>query len=302
MGRLQGRRGHQDTEQEHPAAWAQGHWRSPAVTPVAEEDIHLDDNLPVALADKGTHRAVALAGKGRLPVEALAGKETHQATAAADMAQPPEEVEQQKEHRPSYPGPTNRLPGRPKRHPSVHLRSGWELEHLHSFGVHHHCKRHRLKREKRVCEETCEYFLNVEMQMPVSILPKRTIAVTSIIVTKGTIFTRMITTHRSSSPDTSRQWRVAHAFHQSFAQVIHLLRVVGTKGRRNRGSVIHPTFQFELANHFVTVRLGAALCHLVPTYRGLVQVVHKVDRQLDQEISLGLVVVGIVQPIIKVRL
>lgn len=123
-----------------------------------------------------------------------------------------------------------------------------------------------------------------------------------IVVAKGSILRRMILSHCTSRSDTTRERSIAHALYQGLTKIIHFLWIVGSERSRDRRSIVHPAFQFELANHFVAIRLGAALGHLIAPNRRLVQVMHKVDSQLDQEISLRLIVIRIIQPIIKVCL
>ena len=98
------------------------------------------------------------------------------------------------------------------------------------------------------------------------------------------------------------QRRIAHAFHNSLAQIIDFFGIIRPKCCRNGGSIVHPALQLELANHFAPVRLSATLGDLVSSDAGFIQVMHKIDRQLDQEVALNLIVIRIIQPIIKVRL
>jgi len=107
--------------------------------------------------------------------------------------------------------------------------------------------------------------------------------------------------HCTRGTDSSTQGRIPHALHQRFTQFVHFLGIIGSKSRRYGGSIVHPALELELAHHFLSVRLGTALCHLVTSHIWLVQVVDKVYRQLDQEIALGLVVVRVCQPVVKVR-
>jgi len=126
-----------------------------------------------------------------------------------------------------------------------------------------------------------------------------------VVVAKGPRLRGTIRIGLSDGPrrsDSTRKWSVAHTFYQSLAKVIHFLGIVRSKGSRNRWAIVHPTFQLELTNHFVTIGLGATLRNLVSSHGGLVEIVDKINRQLDQEISLRLTMIRIVQPIIKVGL
>jgi hypothetical protein len=96
------------------------------------------------------------------------------------------------------------------------------------------------------------------------------------------------------------QRRILHAFHNGLATGIDFFGVVRSKGGRNGRPVIHPPFQFELAHHLGAIRFGPALRHLIAPDVGFVQVVDKVDGQFDQKVALGLGVVRIVQPVVKV--
>ncbi len=113
----------------------------------------------------------------------------------------------------------------------------------------------------------------------------------------------MVFLNGSSGTNTIVEWRILHAFHNSLATGIDFLGVVAAKGGRNGGSVVHPAFQFELSHNLVvSVRFCSALCDLVTPYIWFVEIVHKVDGELDQEIPLRLGVVRIVEPIAKVCL
>mmetsp|Transcript_15090 Transcript_15090/g.31230 ORF Transcript_15090/g.31230 Transcript_15090/m.31230 type:complete len:405 (+) Transcript_15090:1066-2280(+) len=97
--------------------------------------------------------------------------------------------------------------------------------------------------------------------------------------------------------------RVLHALDNGLAAGIDFLGVVASKGGGNGRSVIHPALQLELAHDLVfAVGFRPALCDLVAPHVRFVQIVDKVDGQLDQEIALHLGVVGIVQPVVKVSL
>lgn len=108
--------------------------------------------------------------------------------------------------------------------------------------------------------------------------------------------------HSTRGSNTSIQRSVPHASHQCLAQVVHFLGIVGSKRCGNGRSIIHPAFELELTNQFGPVRLGSALGHLVPSHVGFVQVMCKINGQLNEKIALGLGVVGVVEPIVKIRL
>jgi len=96
---------------------------------------------------------------------------------------------------------------------------------------------------------------------------------------------------------------VLHAFHNSRATRINFSRIAASEGSRNGRSVVHPAFQFELSNDLVfAVWFRPALGDLVSSHVGFVEIVDKIDGKLDQEVALHLGVVGIVNPIVKVRL
>lgn len=100
----------------------------------------------------------------------------------------------------------------------------------------------------------------------------------------------------------SGQWRVAHALHHRLTQGVHFGRIVTAKRRRNRWSVVHPTLQFELSDNLVAVAFGATLRYLVAPNVGFVQIVHKIHCEFNEEIAFGLQMIGVVQPVVKIRL
>jgi len=106
--------------------------------------------------------------------------------------------------------------------------------------------------------------------------------------------------HCSCSPNSSIQRRVPHAFHDRFAKSIYFLRVVRSKRGGDGRPVIHPAFELELSNHFGAIRLGPALRHLISANVRFVQIMHKVDGELDEKVTLRLVVVWIIQPFVKI--
>ena len=89
----------------------------------------------------------------------------------------------------------------------------------------------------------------------------------------------------SSGTNSIVEWSILHAFDNSLATSINFLGIVTAKGGRNGGSVVHPALQFELSDNLVvSVRFCSALCNLVTPYIRFVEIVHKVDGELDQEI------------------
>jgi hypothetical protein len=108
--------------------------------------------------------------------------------------------------------------------------------------------------------------------------------------------------HCTGGSNPSVQWSISHALNNSLTERIDLFRIVRSKRSRDRGTVIHPSFKFELPHHLGSIRLGSTLRHLIPTNIWFVQVVHKVDGQLDQEISLSLRMIGVIKPVVKVSL
>ena len=108
--------------------------------------------------------------------------------------------------------------------------------------------------------------------------------------------------HCTGGSNPSVQWSISHALNNSLSERIDLFRIVRSKSSRDRGTVIHPSFKFELSHHFGSIRLGSTLRHLIPTNIWFVQVVYKVDSQLDQEISLSLRMIRVVKPVVKVGL
>lgn len=97
--------------------------------------------------------------------------------------------------------------------------------------------------------------------------------------------------------------RVFHALDNGLAAGIDLLGIVAPKGGRNGRSVVHPALQLELADGLVvSVGLGSALCDLVAPHVGFVEIMNKVDGELDQKVALALGVVGVVEPVVKVSL
>lgn len=108
--------------------------------------------------------------------------------------------------------------------------------------------------------------------------------------------------HCTSGSDPSVQWSISHALNNSLTERIDLFGIVRSKRSRDRGTVIHPSFKFELSHHFGSIWFGSTLRHLIPTNIWFVQVVYKVDGQLDQEISLPLRMIGVVKPVVKVTL
>lgn len=104
-------------------------------------------------------------------------------------------------------------------------------------------------------------------------------------------------------PDAIVQRRVLHALDNGLPAGIDLLGVVGSKGRRNCRSVVHPAFELELSDNLVvSVGFCSALGDLISPDVGLVEIVDKVDGQLDQKVALHLGVVGVVEPVVKVGL
>lgn len=140
--------------------------------------------------------------------------------------------------------------------------------------------------------------------LPYKILTSIGWTIAIILIREGSIFCRvtMRLSNCTRGPNATRKGRVAHTFYQSLAKIVDFFGVVGTKGSGNGGPIVHPTFQLELTNHFVAIGFGTTLCHLITSDGRLVQIMHKVDCQLDQEVSLRLIVVWVIQPIIKVRL
>ena len=108
--------------------------------------------------------------------------------------------------------------------------------------------------------------------------------------------------HSTRGSNTSIQRSVPHASHQCLAQVVHFLGIVRPKSCGNGRSVVHPAFELELTNQFGPVRLGSALGHLVPSHIWFVQVMRKINGQLNEEVALRLRMVGVVEPIVKIRL
>lgn len=108
--------------------------------------------------------------------------------------------------------------------------------------------------------------------------------------------------HSASRPYPVVQWSISHAFHNRLAQLLYLFVIIRAKGSCNGRPVIHPALQLELAHHLCTVGFDTTLCDLITTNIGLVQVVNKVHRQLDQKVALSLGMIGIVQPILKIFL
>ena len=111
----------------------------------------------------------------------------------------------------------------------------------------------------------------------------------------------MILPDGSSGTDPVACRSVSHALYDGLAEIVNLLGVTRTKGGRNGGTVVHPPLQLELADELFAVGLRARLCHLVTTDVGLVEVVHKVDGELNEEIPLRRRQVGVVEPVVKVR-
>lgn len=105
---------------------------------------------------------------------------------------------------------------------------------------------------------------------------------------------------RGSDPIIKRS--IAHAFYNCLPESVDFLWVVGTKRCGDCRTIIHPTFQFELSNHLVAIGFDSALSDLVTSDVWFVQVMYKVDCQLDQKVSLCLRVIWIVEPVIKVTL
>jgi hypothetical protein len=100
--------------------------------------------------------------------------------------------------------------------------------------------------------------------------------------------------YRSRRSDTRIQRSIPHALDNGCAQIINFLGIVRSKCCGNRGSIIHPPFQFELSHHLVSISLGSTLCNLVSSDIGFVQIMHKIDSEFDEEVASRLVVVGIV--------
>lgn len=97
--------------------------------------------------------------------------------------------------------------------------------------------------------------------------------------------------------------RVLHAFHDGLSARIDFFRVIATKGSRNRGSVIHPSFQFELPHNLgFSVGFRPTLGNLVSSHVWFVEIVDEIDGELDQEVALHLCVIRIVEPIVEIRL
>ena len=113
---------------------------------------------------------------------------------------------------------------------------------------------------------------------------------------------RATLSHRTSCSNTSIQGSVPHTSDQCFSQVVHLLGIVRTKGCSNGWSVIHPAFQLKLTYQFRSVGFCSTLGDLVSSHIGFVQIMRKIDGQFDEKIALGLGVIRIVEPIIKIRL
>jgi len=96
---------------------------------------------------------------------------------------------------------------------------------------------------------------------------------------------------------------VLHASHNSLAARIDFFGVVAAEGGCDGRSVVHPAFQFELSNNlFFSVGFRPALGNLVSSDVWFVEIVDEINRELDQEVALHLRVIGIVEPIIKIRL
>ena len=102
-------------------------------------------------------------------------------------------------------------------------------------------------------------------------------------------------------PNSIVQWCILHAFHNGFPTSIDFFGVVRTKSCGDGRSIVHPTFQFELPNNLCAVGFGSTLRHLISTNVGFVQVMHEINSQLDQKVALCLIVIGIVEPIVKIR-
>ena len=117
------------------------------------------------------------------------------------------------------------------------------------------------------------------------------------------LFSIVVFLDGSRRTDSVVEGRVFHAFDNGLPARIDFLRIVAPKGGRNGRPVVHPAFQFKLANDLVfPVGFGPALCDLVAPNVGFVEIVDKVDGELDQEVALGLGVIGVVEPIVKISL
>jgi len=112
----------------------------------------------------------------------------------------------------------------------------------------------------------------------------------------------MMLFHSSCGANSIIQRSVLHALDNGFTAGIYFFWVVRSKGSRNGRSIIHPTLQFELSYHFVSVGFGTTLRDLVSSHIWFVQIVYKIDSQFDQKIPLGLRMIRIVEPIVKVGL
>jgi len=104
----------------------------------------------------------------------------------------------------------------------------------------------------------------------------------------------------SSRSDPIVERGVLHTFDDRRAARIDFLRVVRTERGRDRRAVIHPTFQLELPDTLVPVPFCTALRDLVTTDVWFVQIVDEIHSKFDQKVPLGLVMVRVVQPVIKI--
>ena len=108
------------------------------------------------------------------------------------------------------------------------------------------------------------------------------------------IIGRLLHSNRTRGSNAIIQRSIAHTFNNGLTQRIHFLGIVRTKGGSNGRAIVHPAFQFELPDHLVPIRFDSTLGDLIAANVWFIQVVYKVDRQLDHEVSLRLGVIGIV--------
>lgn len=107
----------------------------------------------------------------------------------------------------------------------------------------------------------------------------------------------------SRRADSVVKGRVLHTLDDSLPAGIHFLWIVAPKRGRNGWAVIHPALQFELPNDLAfPVGFGPALGDLVAPDVGFIEIMDKVDGELDQEVALGLGVIGVVEPVVEISL
>lgn len=131
------------------------------------------------------------------------------------------------------------------------------------------------------------------------IVRKVLISMMAMLISMTIMIFMMILTHSTSGPNAILERRVSHAINDCLTQIVHFSLILASKGSSNRRTIVHPSLKLELTNKLSPIRFCVTLRHLVSTNVWLVQVVYKVNGQLDQKVSLSLRQVRVVEPFIE---